>query len=132
MNNQYEVKPLPLPEGPWQTRAKCRGLVDEYDADNYPKDIMRDTTARRDLCRELCADCPVIRDCARTAIEPLAVGTIRAGIYIPLGGTDTLRRATVRLILAAIASGSCDPQTLEVDSKGRASTPDGPLLEAVA
>lgn len=80
----------------WLSLAKCAG------AD--PHEYSFDTIKGRDLQAEasaLCAGCPVLVDCARDALEPLAVGTVRAGIWIPdntsMHGSRARRLARARL-----------------------------------
>lgn len=63
----------------WQQQAKCVGkdprawdLLELRGGDSW------DTRAR-----EVCRGCPVIKDCAADALEPLCIGTVRAGVWIP-------------------------------------------------
>lgn len=82
----------------WIDAAQCRGQNPQaYELDDYRGD--RDARAV-----ELCAGCPVTRECAAAALDPLAVGTVRGGVWI----TDSPRtgtRAITRRRLQAIALG---------------------------
>lgn len=80
----------------WLPLAKCAGA--------NPHDYSFETSKGRDLQAEaaaLCAGCPVLVDCARDALAPLAVGTVRAGIWIPANttmfGSRARRLARARL-----------------------------------
>lgn len=66
----------------WLPLAKCTSA--------NPRNYSFDTSKGRDLQAEaaaLCAGCPVLVDCARDALAPLAVGTVRAGVWIPSNTT---------------------------------------------
>lgn len=82
----------------WINVAQCVGRnPQDYELDDYRGD--RDARAV-----ELCAGCPVTRECAAAALDPLAVGTVRAGVWVhdsPRTGT----RAITRRRLQAIALG---------------------------
>ncbi|MBA4504225.1 WhiB family transcriptional regulator [Corynebacterium sanguinis] len=69
----------------WLLRAKCRSLDPElFDLSNV-RDIKGSEYHSRDaIAEQLCYGCPVIRECARDAMDPLAVGTVRAGVWIPV------------------------------------------------
>ena len=58
------------------------------------------TGDRDGLARGLCVGCPVVRPCAADALEPLAVGTVRGGVWVSDKSTS---RARVRRRLAAVA-----------------------------
>lgn len=84
----------------WTTRAKCAGrdpLTYELDTFKGDKDM---------LARGLCLGCPVTRECAADALDPLAVGTVRAGTWIPEKSGTPRRR--VRRRLAAVAREGLD------------------------
>lgn len=92
----------------WHVDAQCRGdSPDLYDVDRLPNGD--DTRAA--VARVLCDGCPVLRKCAADALDPLAVGTLRAGVHLPSTPSRAGRRK-IRARLAAIAAGSLDPAEL--------------------
>lgn len=63
-------------------KAKCLGSNPVwFDLDVVPKALDNDL-----LAQHLCRGCKVIPECAADAVEPLAIGTIRAGVAIPSNG----------------------------------------------
>lgn len=92
----------------WHVDAQCRSdSPDLYDVDRLPNG---DET-RAAVARVLCDGCPVLRQCAADALDPLAVGTLRAGVHLPATPSQAGRRK-IRHRLAAIAAGSLDPAEL--------------------
>lgn len=86
----------------WRLRALCRGRdPEDYDL-TFSKDLGEDET-RDSRARALCEGCPVMVECAAEALEPLAVGTVRAGVWIPDWGR-TRRRTTARQRLEEIVA----------------------------
>lgn len=88
------------PRRKWTARAKCADrdpLMYELDTFKGDKDM---------LARGLCLGCPVTRECAADALWPLAVGTVRAGTWIPEKSGTPRRR--VRRRLAAVAREGLD------------------------
>ena len=90
----------------WRYSAKCSGDAPwKYELDGA-RGIDRDQRAR-----ELCRGCLVIQECATEALEPIAVGTVRAGIWIP-GSTahdvKTLKRPREKLVLIATGQITAD------------------------
>lgn len=61
----------------WHREAKCAGDDPEL------FDVTGRTTEVPRLVYAMCNKCLVRRECATDALEPLAVGTIRAGVAIP-------------------------------------------------
>ena len=87
----------------WTAHAKCVDMPPHlFDAEalayaHYPDD-------RAAAAIALCAGCPVIRECAADAMDPLAVGVVRAGLLLGPNHTGAPGRET-RARLAAIALG---------------------------
>lgn len=81
--------------------------------------LYRDTNRQR-RARWLCRGCPVMRECAADALEPLAYSTVRAGVWIPSPSSSSgLTRAGWKIIregLAEIASGATDADALALDA----------------
>lgn len=92
----------------WRGAAQCLGR----DPREYELDTAEHTgTDRQTIARELCDGCEVMRECAAEALEPLARGTVRAGVWIPF----TMTRGTtarVREALIEIALGEALPDDL--------------------
>lgn len=86
----------------WLDRAICNGRNPRlYETDGYRNSrVLKSERAER--ARNLCAGCPVIRECAAEAIEPIAVATIRAGVWIDAIVLGRDRRA-VKAQLQAVA-----------------------------
>lgn len=100
----------------WRYSAKCYG--DEpwkYELDGA-RGIDRDQRAR-----ELCRGCLVIQQCAIEALNPTAVGTVRAGVWIP-GATAHIPRTLVasRNDLNLIATGTITADQIHAHKVGRA------------
>lgn len=89
----------------WRYSAKCSG--DE--PSNYELDNIRtlDEPGKQARARELCRGCLVIQHCAIEALNPTAIGTVRAGVWIP-GSTAHIARTLVasRNDLNLIATGT--------------------------
>lgn len=63
----------------WQQQAKCVGK----DPRAWDLLELRGGDSWDARAREVCRGCPVIKDCAADALEPLCIGTVRAGVWIP-------------------------------------------------
>lgn len=86
----------------WRYSAKCAG----DDPGKYELDMNRkiDKQAR---ARDLCRGCLVVKECAREALHPLAVGTVRAGVWITgAAGSNYRRLRPARHALKLIATGT--------------------------
>lgn len=88
----------------WLDKAMCYGRNPRlYETDGYRNSrVLKSDRAER--ARNLCAGCPVIRECAAEAIEPIAVATIRAGVWIDATVLGRDRKA-VKAQLQAVALG---------------------------
>lgn len=102
----------------WLERAQCRGRDPElYSLDSKMyRDIDRQARARW-----LCRGCPVMQQCAADALEPLAYGTVRAGVWIPIAtsnqkGIGRHGWSLIRDGLKAIALGRTDADALALDA----------------
>lgn len=86
----------------WRYSAKCAG----DDPTRYELDMHRniDKQAR---ARDLCRGCLVLKECAREALDPLAIGTVRAGVWITgAAGNNYRRLRPARQALKLIATGT--------------------------
>lgn len=88
----------------WMDRALCAGRNPRlYETDGYRNNrVMKSDRVER--ARNLCAGCPVVQECAADALEPLAVATIRAGVWIDAVVLGRNRKA-VKAQLQAVALG---------------------------
>lgn len=88
----------------WRYYAKCAG--DE--PSNYELDQHKLTeTERHERARELCRGCLVIKDCASEALHPMAVGTVRAGVWITgRSGNPSYWLKPAKTLLKLIATGA--------------------------
>ena len=88
----------------WMNRALCVGRNPElYETDGYRGNrVMKSERAER--ARALCYGCPVVQECAADALDPLAVSTIRGGVWIDAVVLGRNRRA-VKAQLQAVALG---------------------------
>ena len=85
----------------WITRAKCAGDDPQrYELGTGSVDV------RQQIARGLCRGCPVLRECALDALDHLAVGTVRAGVWIPGNNPDGLAWPQARKRLRAAAGGA--------------------------
>ena len=80
----------------WRSQAKCLG----DDPRNYELESFRGD--RQYYAAGVCVGCKVIRECALDALDPLAVGTVRGGVWI---GDNTPDRASARRRLSVVAFG---------------------------
>lgn len=81
----------------WTRQAMCAGRDPRaYELDGFTGD-------RVAYARGACAGCPVMVECAADALEPLAVGTVRAGVWIP---ADHNKTRAVRRQLASVVAGA--------------------------
>ena len=91
----------------WLHRAQCLGTDPEaFDltssktlTETYGEDATRDQVAEL-----LCEGCPVMAECAAEALIPLAVGAVRAGVWIPQVKASK-PRARARALLRSRARG---------------------------
>ena len=86
----------------WRYSAKCSGDDPaRYELDNHRG---MDRQAR---ARDLCRGCLVVKDCAIEALHPLAIGTVRAGVWITgVAGNSYRRLIPARNALKLIATGT--------------------------
>lgn len=82
----------------WRWEAKCYGEHEKYDLDN--KKLNKAATAR-----ELCAGCPVKRECAADALMFDAWGTVRAGVWLPGDGLMSYQQQNYIDVLKRVAAG---------------------------
>lgn len=59
---------------------------------------------REERARAVCSGCTVMADCAADAIEPLAVGTVRAGVWIPTAPGNGSRVRAIEKLIGVIES----------------------------
>lgn len=108
MRDPYSVPTDEMTGLGWRADAQCLGR----DPREYELEGGEYTgTDRQTIARERCDGCPVMRECAAEALEPLARGTVRAGVWIPA----TMPRGTiarVREALTEIALGEALPDDL--------------------
>lgn len=82
----------------WRNHAKCVGSpleIWDYQGNRHPRDI--DVSE----CLTFCQSCPVVRQCARDAVEAMDTGVIRAGVPIPgAGRTGRVQARTALKLLA--------------------------------
>lgn len=95
----------------WVTRAKCRTRP-ATDWDTLPKEFQASDPHAR--ARELCAGCPVFRECARDAVDYPAWGTVRAAVALPDLNSRAETRRAAATALARVALGIDDPWPIEV------------------
>lgn len=80
----------------WTRLALCLGRDPQvYELDGFKGD--RDTYARG-----ACVGCPVVEPCAADALEPLAIGTVRGGVWVD---PTPRNRHAVRRALQRVAAG---------------------------
>lgn len=88
----------------WLDRALCNSRDPRlYETDGWKLGRVR-RAEREERATELCFGCPVVQECAADAIEPLAVATIRAGVWIDATVLGRDRRE-VKARLQAVALG---------------------------
>lgn len=76
----------------WRKRAKCAGWpIELFTMDNEPPGAQTTALQRQQIASSLCENCPVIRECARDALQHRDVGIIRAGTWLPLSPTYEVR-----------------------------------------
>lgn len=84
----------------WRSEAKCAGRdpkvyeLHEYDGDPD------------NMARGLCVGCPVLKSCALDAMYPLAVGTVRAGVWIGRNEFSPYAIELARVKLRAVVAGA--------------------------
>lgn len=89
----------------WLDSAKCLGTnpkLYETDSEEVRRLAIR---TKEDMARKLCEGCPVMEECAAEALEPLALSTVRAGLWIESNPGPGVRKH-YRDTLTAIALGS--------------------------
>ncbi|MGV0350263.1 WhiB family transcriptional regulator [Corynebacterium guaraldiae] len=89
---------------PWQAQAKCLGRnPGDYELESTVelRKHWGEEATRAEVAAILCEGCPVVEACAREAYQPLAVGTVRAGVWIPTqkGKLRTQARAALKEIM---------------------------------
>lgn len=94
----------------WHEKAKCTTInPDHFDVHHSVRQIYiygpRDEFLKVMDMGTICNGCPVTADCARTALNPLAEGTIRGGIPIPLIPSKLSRQVLVNA-LQEVAAGT--------------------------
>lgn len=80
----------------WRKLANCVGSpleIWDYPGQQHPKDV------DVHLCLQYCHSCPVVRQCARDAVEAKDSGVIRAGVAIPGSGRAGMKQARTDLQL---------------------------------
>ncbi len=83
----------------WRWEAKCLGDDPaKYDLDNR-------TSNKEATARELCAGCPVKRECATDALMFEAWGTVRAGVWLPGNGLINYQQQHYMDVLQRVAAG---------------------------
>lgn len=90
------TNPLPddiaAPARGWRRRAKCQGDDPlKYDLAHIPKSATG--AIRAAAAAELCAGCPVIRDCAADAYIHASVYVVRGGVYTTSHKSSALLKA---------------------------------------
>ena len=80
----------------WRTQAKCL----DRDPQDYELNSFRGD--RQYYAAGVCVGCKVTRECALAALEPLAIGTVRGGVWI---GEHPHERASARRRLSVVALG---------------------------
>ena len=91
----------------WRDRAGCLGR--EWPPYDLPD---MSVAERRKVARWYCLECPVIRECARDALDRDDVSVIRAGLWLAPASTHQSR--STRAALAAVAEGA-EPAPAGVD-----------------
>lgn len=97
----------------WRYSAKCSG----DDPTRYELDAHRhiDKQAR---ARDLCRGCLVVTECAIEALHPLAIGTVRAGIWITgAAGNNYRLTRPARNALKLIATGTITADQIHNDDQ---------------
>lgn len=89
----------------WRYSAKCAGDdPTRYELDNHRN---MDNMDKQERARELCRGCLVITECAIEALHPLAIGTVRAGVWITgVAGSNYRVMKPARNALTLIATGA--------------------------
>lgn len=77
----------------WTERALCLGRDPRvYELDDFRGD-------REEYARGACAGCVVVEECAADALDPLAVGTVRGGVWVAPASSE--RRKVRRQLMDA-------------------------------
>lgn len=82
----------------WRLRAQCRTM------DPTLFETPDGSLADQELAQGLCAGCPVVAECAITAIDPLCRGTVRGGVGLDFPMRPTSRNDHLRLRLRIAAA----------------------------
>lgn len=80
----------------WRAQAKC------LDSDPQAYELNSFRGDRQYYAAGVCVGCKVTRECALDALEPLAIGTVRGGVWI---GEHPHERASARRRLSVVALG---------------------------
>ena len=77
----------------WTRQAMCLGRDPRvYELDDFRGD-------REQYARGACAGCVVVEECAADALDPLAVGTVRGGVWVAPASSE--RRKVRRQLMDA-------------------------------
>lgn len=81
----------------WRAQALCVGRdPGMYELEEFRGD-------REEYARGACAGCVVVEECAADALDPLAVGTVRGGVWVAPASSER-RKVRRRLMDAARAA----------------------------
>lgn len=87
----------------WWQHAKCKNdNPSAYEFEGV--DNMTRVAEKQEVASRLCSGCPVIVECAQDAMDPLAVGTVRGGVWIPGNLSTRSNSSRVRSVLVQLDS----------------------------
>lgn len=104
----------------WRYSAKCAGDdPTRYELDPHKRmDKQARELDKQARARDLCRGCPVVKECAIEALHPLAIGTVRAGVWITgVAGNNYRRMLPARNALKLIATGRITADQLHEDDR---------------
>lgn len=108
MRDPYNIPLDEIAITEWREQAQCLGR----DPREYELESMEhNKTDRQATARNLCDGCSVMQECAAEALEPLAKGTVRGGVWIPSAMPRGIS-ARVHEALIEIALGEALPDDL--------------------